>query len=95
MLLLSLYLPIISLPLFFKHERNIAFLNLICEFLLLYKVEIFIFFRIYIFYYDLLSALLGFMGGISDSIFIALLKIFVSRPYFTLFKRFYYMPDDG
>ena len=40
------------------------------------------------FYYDLLSALLGFMGGISNSIFIALLKLFVSGPYFTLFIDF-------
>ena len=96
MLLLSLYLPIIILPLFFRHKQNIVFSSLIYEFLFLNKVEIFIFFRIYIFYYDLLSAfLLGFMGGISNSIFIALLKLFVSGPYSTLFIRFYYMSDDG
>ena len=47
------------------------------------------------FYYDLLSALLGFMGGISNSIFIALLKLFAGGPYFTLFIRFVYMPDGG
>ena len=47
------------------------------------------------FYYDLLSALLGFMGGISNSIFIALLKLFVSGPYLTLFIRFAYMSDGG
>ena len=35
------------------------------------------------------------MGGISDSIFIDLLKRFVSGPYFTLFIRFNYMSDDG
>ena len=29
------------------------------------------------------------MGGISDSTFIALLKLFVSGPYFTLLIRFY------
>ena len=78
------------------HKRNIVFSSLIYEFLLLNKVEIFIFFRIYIVYYDLLSAfLLGFMGGISNSIFIALSKLFVSGPYSTLFIRFYYMSDDG
>ena len=59
------------------------------------KVEIFISFRNYMFYYDLLSALLGFMGGISNSIFIALLKLFVGGPYFTLIIRFVYMPDGG
>ena len=95
MLLLSLYFPIIVLPLFFKHKRNIIFPSLIYEFLFLYKVEIVIFFRSHIFYYDLLSTLLGFMGGISDSIFIALLKLFVSGPYFTVFIKFYYMSDDG
>ena len=94
MLLLSLYLPII-LPLFFKHKRNIIFPSLIYEFLFLYKEDIFIFFRIYILYYDLLSALLGFMGGVSNSIFITLLKLFVSGPYSTLFIRFHYMSDDG
>ena len=61
----------------------------------LYKVDVFNFFWIFKFYYDLLSALLGFMGGISNSIFIALLKIFVSGPYFALFITFYYMSDDG
>ena len=55
----------------------------------------FIFFRIDIFYYNLLSALLGFMGGISNSVFITFIKLFVSGPYFTLFKRFYCMSDDG
>ena len=95
MLLLSLYLPIIILPLFFKHKRNILFLSLIYEFLFLYKLEILIFFRIYIYYYDILSALLGFMGGISNSIFIALLKLFVSSLYITLFIRFYNMSDGG
>ena len=94
MLLLSLYLPIIILPLFFKPIRNIVFPSLIYE-LFLYKEDIFIFFRIYIFYCDLLSALLGFMGGVSNSIFITLLKLFVSGPYSTLFIRFHYMSDDG
>ena len=49
----------------------------------------------YIFYYDILSALLGFMGGISNSIFMALLKLFVSGLDITLFIRFHYMSDDG
>ena len=80
---------------FSKHKRNIVFLSLIYEILFLYKLEIFIFFRIYIFYYDLLLALLGFMDGISNSIFLALLKLFVSGPYLALFIRFYYMSDDG
>ena len=94
MLLLSLYLPIIIRPLFFNHKRNIVFPSLIYEFLFLYKVEIFVFFRIYISYYDLLSALLGFMGGISSSSFIACQKRFVSGPYSTLFIRFYCMSDN-
>ena len=59
------------------------------------KLDLLYIFRIYIFYYDLLSALLGFMGGLSDFIFKALLKRFVSGPYFTKFIRFYYMFDDG
>ena len=87
-------MPIIILPLFFKHKRNITFSRLIYEFFFLYKVEIFNFYRIYLSYYDLSSALLGFMCGISDSVFIALLKPSVSGPYFILFIRFY-MSDDG
>ena len=35
------------------------------------------------------------MGGISDPLFIALLKLLTSGPYFTLFIRFYYMSDEG
>ena len=70
-----------------RNSRNatIKFVFAIQHTTFVFKLETFIFFRIYIFYYDLLSALLGFMGGIWNSIFIALLKRFLSGPYFTLF----------
>ena len=52
-------------------------------------------YRIYKFSCDLLLALLGFMGDISNSQFIYLLEFLVFDQYFTLFIRIYYISDDG
>ena len=52
-------------------------------------------YRIYKFSCDLLLALLGFMGDISNSQFIYLLEFWVFDQYFTLFIRIYYISDDG
>ena len=80
---------------FSKHKPNIVCLSLIYNCLFLYNLEIFIYFRMHIFLYVSLLALLEFMGEFSISVSLFSSKYFLSSPYFTLSIRYYYISDDG
>ena len=77
------------------HTPKIVFSRLIFTFLFLYYLEILIYFRMLIFLFVSLLALLGFMGGISFGVSPVSSKFFLNGSCFTLFIRFYFISDDG
>ena len=73
---------------------RISLPTLIFTFLFSYYLETFIYFKMLIFLYFLLLALLRFMGGISFGVSPVSLKVFSNGLCFTLFIRVYFIHDD-